>query len=118
MGNPGSMVKIELLKSGVLNATITDSTPIGSSGSGSYHWLIPAGQAAGTDYTMRISSISNGDYGDTSNSNFTIKVPNAIVVTSPGGGESWPAGTAKPKQDLFGKCRINGDPSSSSRGEA
>lgn len=35
-GTPGSKVKIELLKGGVLNRTINSSTSTGSSGSGSY----------------------------------------------------------------------------------
>ncbi len=72
MGNPGSYVKIELLKGGVLNLVITSSTSIGSGGSGSYSWRIPANQAQGSDYEIRVTSTSDGSYTDTSNNNFSI----------------------------------------------
>jgi hypothetical protein len=72
-GNPGSNVKIELLKGGALNRTLTSSTSIGSSGSGSYSWKIPNNQTTGTDYTIRVTSTSNSNYKDTSNANFIIK---------------------------------------------
>src|SRR3990172_9045428 len=71
-GNPGSSVKIELLKNGAVNKTITSSTSIGSGGSGSFNWTIANNQAAGTNYTVRITSTSNGSYTDTSNGNFSI----------------------------------------------
>ncbi len=71
-GNPGSYVKIELLKGGVLNRVITDSTSIGSGGSGSYAWRIPANQTQGSDYKIRVTSTSNGSYTDTSDNNFSI----------------------------------------------
>jgi len=68
----GSSVKIELLKGGTLNRTITASTSIGSNGSGSYNWNIPHGQTPGTDYQIRITSTTNGSYTDTSNGTFAI----------------------------------------------
>ena len=71
-GNPGSYVKIELLKGGVLNLVITSSTSVGSGGSGSFNWRIPANQTQGSDYKIRVTSISNGFYKDTSNNNFSI----------------------------------------------
>lgn len=71
-GNPGASVKIELLKGGVLNKTITASTPIGSGGVGSYNWSIPPNQTTGTNYTIRITSTTNGLYTDSSNGNFSI----------------------------------------------
>lgn len=71
-GNPGSSVKIELLKAGALNRTITSSTSIGSGGSGSYSWSISGSQALGSDYTIRVTSTSNSNYKDTSNANFSI----------------------------------------------
>jgi hypothetical protein len=71
-GNPGSNVKIELLKSGAVVRTIANNTSIGSSGSGSYSWKVQNNQTAGTDYTIRITSTSNGNYTDTSNANFSI----------------------------------------------
>ena len=72
-GNPGSSVKIELLKGGALNGTITSSVSRGSNGNGSYSWRISSTQATGSDYTIRITSTSNSNYKDTSNGNFTIR---------------------------------------------
>ncbi|MHC1725922.1 MAG: Ser-Thr-rich GPI-anchored membrane family protein [Syntrophobacteraceae bacterium] len=90
-GNPGSSVKIELLKAGVLKTTIAASTPIGSNGWGEYYWLIPAGQAPGSDYTVRVTSTSNSAFKDLSDT-FTIAAP-AITVAYPYSGEDWFAGT-------------------------
>ena len=72
-GNPGSNVKIELLKGGALNRTISSSTSIGGSGSGSYSWKVPSNQTVGSDYTIRVTSTSNSNYKDASNANFTIQ---------------------------------------------
>jgi len=72
-GSPRAYVKIELLKGGVVNSTITKSTStIGINGTGSYKWTVPSSQATGSDYTIRITSTSNSNYKDTSNGNFTI----------------------------------------------
>jgi 5-hydroxyisourate hydrolase-like protein (transthyretin family) len=96
-GNPGSAVKIELLKAGVVNQTINSSTSIGSNGSGSYSWAIPSLQAAGGDYKIRVSSTSNGACADTSDNQFTITntIPSAITVSSPNGGENWQVGSTQ-----------------------
>lgn len=71
-GDPGSYVKIELLKGGVVNRTIASSTPVGTAGSGSFNWAIPATQTYGTDYKVRITSTTDALYTDTSNAVFTI----------------------------------------------
>jgi hypothetical protein len=72
-GSPGPNVNIELLNAGVVNRTITNSTSLGTNGSGSYNWKIPGGQATGTNYSIRVTSTSNGNYTDTSNANFSIR---------------------------------------------
>jgi hypothetical protein len=71
-GNAGTKVLIELLKDGANPTTIAKSTPIGSSGKGSYSWKIPGTLAPGADYRVRVTSISNGSYTDTSDADFTI----------------------------------------------
>ncbi len=99
-GDPGPMVKIELLKGGVVDSIIAAGTPIGSSGYssygsggyGSYDWFIPVEQAAGSDYAIRVTSTSNSLIAGTSKNSFTI-VPTSITLTSPNGGNSWAAGT-------------------------
>jgi hypothetical protein len=88
--NIAENVKIELYKAGVLNSTIIASTP----SSGSYSWPIPSGQAAGTDYKVKITGIS-GSPSDFSDNNFTITAAPTytITVTSPNGGEYWLPGS-------------------------
>ena len=68
-GNPGTYVKIELLKGGVLNRTITSRV---STKNGSYQWRISSRQTLGNDYRIRITSRSNSSYTDTSDADFTI----------------------------------------------
>jgi hypothetical protein len=82
-------VKIELFKGGVFNSTIISSTP----SDGTYNWTIPAVTQA-SDYTVVITSVSNGSITDVSDANFTIQT-STISVTSPNGGESWSAGTTQ-----------------------
>jgi hypothetical protein len=74
-------VKIELFKGGVFNSTIISSTP----SDGTYNWTIPAVTQA-SDYTVVITSVSNGSITDVSDANFTIQT-STISVTSPNGGE-------------------------------
>jgi len=93
-GNPGLFVKVELLKGGVANRTIASVTPKGSGGSGSHNWTIPANQAPGTNYRIRVTSTSNGAYTDTSDSDFSITAP-TITVVSPNGGETLTAGSTQ-----------------------
>jgi len=92
--NLGSHVKVELLKGGVVNRTITSFAPKGSGGTGSRNWTIPANQTPGTDYRIRITSATNGAYTDTSDSDFTIAAP-TITVVSPNDGETLTAGTTQ-----------------------
>ncbi|MCL5023752.1 MAG: RCC1 repeat-containing protein, partial [Nitrospirae bacterium] len=68
-GTPGANVKIELYKGGVFSSSIIAST---ATAGGSYNWAIPADQASGSDYTVKITSTTNGTVSDTSDSNFTI----------------------------------------------
>ena len=91
-GNPGSYIKIELLKGEVVNLTIASRVSKGRGGTGSHSWTIPSNQAPGTDYRIRVTSTANSGYTDTSDSDFTIAPP-TITVVSPSGGETWPAGT-------------------------
>jgi PKD repeat protein len=72
-GNPGQYVKIHLYSGGVYAGTITSSTSIGSSGSGSYSWRIPSSTARGTSYKIKITSTSNGNLYDFSDNTFTIR---------------------------------------------
>ncbi|HYN44536.1 MAG TPA: NosD domain-containing protein [Candidatus Limnocylindrales bacterium] len=88
--SPGSYVKIELLKPGTANKVIIVSTL----NDGTHPWLIPAAQAPGTDYIIKITSIANVSNNDSSDSNFTIPAPSFFVV-SPNGSENWTRGTTQ-----------------------
>jgi hypothetical protein len=91
IGNIGSYVNIELHKGGVLNRTIIGST----SNDGSYSWPIPENQTIGSDYKIKITSISNSSYYyDYSNDNFTITKQKPLTVIAPNGGESWQRGAS------------------------
>ena len=82
-GNPGSAVKIELIKGSVVDSTINASTSIGTGGQGNYTWTIPVNQPAGTDYKVRITSTANPVYNDTSDAFFEIAEWVGVHVTSP-----------------------------------
>ncbi|MFZ3169392.1 MAG: Ig-like domain-containing protein [Candidatus Methanoperedens sp.] len=88
--SPGTYVKIELLKPGKANQLIISATL----NDGSHPWLIPAAQAPGSDYKVKITSTINASHNDTSDNNFNIPVPSFTVVT-PNGGENWTRGTTK-----------------------
>ncbi|MEA5579513.1 FG-GAP-like repeat-containing protein, partial [Anabaena sp. UHCC 0451] len=69
--NIAENVKIDLYKGGVYNRTIFSSTL----SDGSENWLLPADLVAGSDYSIKITSVNNGNVSDLSNSNFSI-IPN------------------------------------------
>jgi len=67
-GSSGANVKVELLKSGVLNSVLASSTP----NDGSHSLTISATQTPGSDYKVRITSTTDAAYTDISNNNFII----------------------------------------------
>ncbi|MDX1679483.1 MAG: InlB B-repeat-containing protein [Akkermansiaceae bacterium] len=89
----GGDVKIELFKGGVLHTTIAASTP----NDGSYSWLVPAGQAVGSDYKVRLTSLLDTSKTDESLSNFSISseptiasaVDNTSLTWSTTGNANW-----------------------------
>lgn len=100
-------VKISLLKNGVQFSLVALSV----ANSGTFTWLIPAGLAQGTDYTVKISSVANPAINDVSDANFTINAGGGttLTITSPNGGETWAAGTNNTitwTSDIVGNVRI------------
>jgi len=93
-GNPGSMVKIEALRSGTLLKIISSSYPIGASGIGSLEITVPYSAPPGDDYTIQITSTSYPACTDMGNAPFTIDP--AITVVSPDGGETFFRGFSLP----------------------
>jgi hypothetical protein len=96
-GSPGSTVKIMLVKGSTEVGTITSSTPIGSSGKGSYTWPISSIGSTGSDFKVSVQSTSQPTVKDLSNNYFTLSQTGtttpSITLTSPNGGESWQRGT-------------------------
>ncbi len=77
-GNPGN-VKIELFKAGVLNIVITADV----TNNGTYNWTVPATQAIGTDYRVKISEVADATVTGQSAADFSIT--GGTTTTSP-----WP----------------------------
>jgi|GEM_PF-1648561 len=94
-GDPGTEVNIILMKGGQRDRTIRANMPIGTNGTGTYSWTIPATLTAGYDYAIKVVSSTKAGSNDTSNYSFTIKkAPGTITVATPNGGQSWTRGTA------------------------
>ncbi len=64
-------VRISLYKGGGKQYEIAPNLPAGS---GTYNWTIPASQAVGSDYKIRVSCNANYDICDYSDENFSISV--------------------------------------------
>ena len=84
-GTIGANVAITLLKSGSVVSTLAAST----ANTGSFTWNIPAGQTLGTDYRVKVSSISVPSVYHISDADFSIVPVPTITVLSPNGGEQW-----------------------------
>ena len=109
-GNPGSTMKIVLMKGTTEVGTIKDSTSIGSGGKGSYTWPISASGTTGSDYKVSVQSISQPTIKDTSDNYFAISSgtsstpsptpspssspSSSITVTSPDRGETLKKGNS------------------------
>jgi hypothetical protein len=72
-GQPGSKVKIQLLKNGAVVQTITSSVAVGTNGQGSYKWRPSFRLKPASDYKIRITSTTNAAFDDTSDGNFSLQ---------------------------------------------
>jgi len=68
LSNVTGNVRIELFKGGSLHAELSTD----EANDGTYSWPVPSSLPAGNDYTIKISSMDNPAYADTSNSAFSI----------------------------------------------
>ncbi len=87
-----------------MNSTIAPNVPVTN---GSYSWTIPAAQAPGTDYRVRLTYKFYDAISDASNANFTIEAcfsPPSVTVVSPNGGETWMRGQAHTIQWSYFGC--------------
>ena len=82
-------ISIALYKSGSVVETLSSD----ESNDGSYSWTISSELEEGTDYRVRISSISDESVFDESDGDFSLTASPSIMVTSPNGGEDWEPGS-------------------------
>ncbi|NER04852.1 MAG: hypothetical protein F6K17_20745, partial [Okeania sp. SIO3C4] len=73
-------VKLELYKGGSFHSVIDSSTP----SDGIYNsWTVPTSISSGSDYQLKIASLSDSSVYDFSDSNFTIEPDQQVNITSP-----------------------------------
>jgi len=90
----GDTVQLLLWRAGTAQ-TLAAST----ANDGAFDWLVPANQAAGTNYRIEVRSIASPAVADLGDGDFTIlpATPTAsITLVSPNGGETFARGTAVP----------------------
>jgi hypothetical protein len=72
-GQPGSTIKIQLLKNGAVVQTIAKSAALGANGQGSYTWRPSYRLKPGSFYKIRITNTTNSVYSDTSDNYFSLQ---------------------------------------------
>ena len=91
----GSSVRIELLKGGKRLLYLTIST----ANDGVYSLGIPCSATTGSNYTVKVISLTDSSIFDNSDGKFSITndecVDDTITVSNPNGGESWKTGQTK-----------------------
>jgi len=96
-GNPGSTVRIRLIKDSQTPILLASSAPIGSSGQGSWNYAIPESLAVGTDYKVDVTTNSFFFRSDASDGYFSIlqDPPRVSGITMvPSSGKSLVGGSA------------------------
>jgi murein DD-endopeptidase MepM/ murein hydrolase activator NlpD len=86
--NISENVRLNLYQGGTFKQTINSNTP----SDGSHYWTLPANLAPGSNYRIKIASVSNSNVDDWSDSEFTVQPKPQITVTSPNGGNQLEAG--------------------------
>ena len=82
-GNPGGMVKIQLLKGGGILGTLTSACPIGTSGQGSFSWTVQQNLQVAANYQIKITHTVIAGCTGTSDSPFGIAKALAAVSAGP-----------------------------------
>lgn len=101
-------VRITLLKAGAHYALISAGTP----NDGSFDWNVPIGLAAGSEYAVKIASVTNPLVFDASDNYFSVvqgTTGTTVTLTAPNGGETFVLGTSNDitwTSDITGNVRI------------
>jgi len=88
-GDPGTQLKIQLLKGGDVYQTLSKTASLSA---GSFSWKVPSSLPSGNDYKIRITSLQNSALRDASDQPFSIGMAppgSRLTLISPNGGESW-----------------------------
>jgi PKD repeat protein len=80
-GDPGTLVKITILIGGTEAGVISESTSIGSGGSGSYAWTLSTDGTNSNDCSVRVQSISQPTVYDISTGAFTTYLITPPITT-------------------------------------
>ena len=94
-GNPGTQLRILLLKGGLIKQTLSATANLSA---GSFSWKVPISLPRGNNYTIRIISRQNSAVYDVSDKPFSIGMAppgSSLTLTSPNGGESWQRGSSQ-----------------------
>ncbi|NBX92431.1 MAG: hypothetical protein EBQ85_04275, partial [Proteobacteria bacterium] len=81
-GTPCQNVDLNLLDSGSMVRNIASSIPIGTSGAGSFSWVLPTDLNPGTNYRLQLSC-SVGPYSSSSPGYFTVRTDYPDAPTAP-----------------------------------
>lgn len=81
-------VKITLLQNNTPSLVISNST----TSSGGFNWTIPSSITTGSNYKIKIESVTNSETNDVSNDNFNIVEQGNILVTNPNTNTTWTMG--------------------------
>ncbi|MBN2030575.1 pre-peptidase C-terminal domain-containing protein [bacterium] len=87
-GQLGGNVKIELFKGGGFHSTIKSSIM----NNGSNSWTVPSNLTPGSDYQIKITSLSNSSKNDMSEYFVVESTTSSLEVTSPSSGTQWNKG--------------------------
>jgi hypothetical protein len=93
--NFSGFIKIELETVAKGFVTLAENIPVAD---GTWDWAIPADQAVGSNYKIKISDQADGDPMDESDAVFSIisVIVPSIAVISPNGGELWEQASTHP----------------------
>jgi len=95
IGNPGPSVKIEALRGDTVLAVVSQGTAVGAGGSGSLALKVPKNAPLGSDFRIRISSLNNPLYADTSDASFKViaDTGSSLTLVTPHGNEHYVQGS-------------------------
>lgn len=87
-GNPGSAVRVQLLRDGAPVRTLAAAAPRGTDGSGAFAWTVPADLARGGGYRIRLTGTDGEALSDESDGDFSLGLADSLSLAILGLGDS------------------------------